>query len=217
MTTMLKTVNLAALAIATLAITGLARTSAQADGFKHRAGRTVHVTKTIYTQPAFGRYRSRHPGRRRVARAAYRPHPRRHWRPAPPVHRPLKTVYVHRHRSPPRSAQTGGLLGGVVGATLGAVASNQIGKGSGRTAALIGGAILGAVVGNRVGRNLERSERAASQQVAGVQSVTPRLTEPEAARPNCREYKRWAWIDGYEEQITGIACQRPDGSWRDLN
>ncbi len=46
-----------------------------------------------------------------------------------------------------------GILGAVVGGVAGAVLGNQIGSGSGRTAATVLGGVAGAAVGNQVARN----------------------------------------------------------------
>jgi len=48
-----------------------------------------------------------------------------------------------------RTSGTGALLGGVVGA----LAGNQVGSGSGRTAATVAGGVAGAAIGNRVESN----------------------------------------------------------------
>lgn len=46
-----------------------------------------------------------------------------------------------------------GILGAVVGGVAGAVLGNQIGGGSGRTAATVLGGVAGAAVGNQIARN----------------------------------------------------------------
>jgi outer membrane lipoprotein SlyB len=46
-----------------------------------------------------------------------------------------------------------GILGAVVGGVAGAVLGNQIGSGSGRTAATVLGGVAGAAVGNQIARN----------------------------------------------------------------
>ena len=52
------------------------------------------------------------------------------------------------------SASTGpNILGAVVGGLAGAVLGNQIGSGSGRTAATVIGGVAGAAVGNQIARN----------------------------------------------------------------
>jgi outer membrane lipoprotein SlyB len=49
--------------------------------------------------------------------------------------------------------QNNGILGAVVGGVAGAVLGNQIGSGSGRTAATVLGGVAGAAVGNSIARN----------------------------------------------------------------
>jgi outer membrane lipoprotein SlyB len=74
---------------------------------------------------------------------------------------------------------TGGTL---VGAGVGGLAGNQIGSGSGRTAATVGGALVGGAVGSRVGQNvtsrdgLEIEVRLdeGGRRVSVVQEVNPR-------------------------------------------
>jgi outer membrane lipoprotein SlyB len=76
-------------------------------------------------------------------------------------------------------SSTGGTL---VGAGVGGLAGNQIGSGSGRTAATVGGALVGGAVGSRVGQNvtsrdgLEIEVRLddGGRRVSVVQEVNPR-------------------------------------------
>jgi outer membrane lipoprotein SlyB len=49
--------------------------------------------------------------------------------------------------------QSNGILGAVVGGVAGAILGNQIGGGSGRTAATVLGGVAGAAVGNNIARN----------------------------------------------------------------
>jgi uncharacterized protein YcfJ len=51
------------------------------------------------------------------------------------------------------ASNNGSILGAVVGGLAGAVLGNQIGSGSGRTAATVLGGVAGAAVGNRIARN----------------------------------------------------------------
>ena len=59
-----------------------------------------------------------------------------------------------------RTSGGGALLGGVVGA----LAGNQVGSGSGRTAATVAGGVAGAAIGN----NVERNRNADGQQMYAV-------------------------------------------------
>lgn len=57
-------------------------------------------------------------------------------------------VQIPIYGSQPRQSSSG--MGAIVGGLAGGILGNQIGGGSGKTAATIGGAILGGVVGNNV-------------------------------------------------------------------
>jgi outer membrane lipoprotein SlyB len=50
--------------------------------------------------------------------------------------------------------QSSGTLGSIAGAVVGGVLGNQIGSGTGRTAATIAGAAGGGLVGNKVEKNM---------------------------------------------------------------
>lgn len=158
------------------------------------------------------------------------------------VHRPRPVKVVHHHYEPRRhetrradsrivfSNETGGaILGGVIGA----VAGTQIGKGSGRIAAVIGGTVLGAVIGGQIGRSMDDRDHATVQQ--SLESTptgrvaswkNPDTGTEYAVRPtrtyrrdgrDCRDYETWAFIDGYEQKVTGTACRLADGTWQTLN
>ncbi len=152
-----------------------------------------------------------------------------HYRPDP---RPRVTVVHHNHRHDSRPAfgitnETGGtILGGLIGAITG----SRFGKGSGQVAAVIGGTVIGAVIGGQIGQSMDRNDHAHVQstfetartgQAAEWQNpdsglkytVTPTRTFTANSRP-CRDYEAWAFVDGYEEKITGTACRQADGSWK---
>lgn len=42
----------------------------------------------------------------------------------------------------------------------------------------------------------------------------PQMTAP--AGQNCREFRGSATIEGKQQQVTGVACQQPDGTWRSV-
>ena len=106
-----------------------------------------------------------------------------------------------------------------------------IGKGSGRTAAIVGGVAAGAVLGGYVGNSMEASDEARVQHTLETgrtgktviwqnpdtgnrYEVTPTRTYRTADNRDCREYKTWVFVDGYEEQVTGTACRLPNGTWQ---
>ena len=124
-------------------------------------------------------------------------------------------------------------IGTVTGAIAGGLAGSAIGGGTGRDIAIGAGALLGALAGSEIGKLLDRADRAhmmnayeeAHDEPVGQTiywenpesghrgSVTPLR---QGARNNgevCREYQQTIVVDGAREQATGIACQRPDGSW----
>jgi surface antigen len=122
--------------------------------------------------------------------------------------------------------QVGQILGGAVGGILG----SQVGKGSGRTAAIIGGAVIGLLVGGEIGRGMDQIDQACVGQVLehaptgehvewvdpdrkANYSVTPTDTYQDTQGRYCREYQTTASIGGKTRQLYGTACRQPDGSW----
>ncbi|MGB0672125.1 MAG: RT0821/Lpp0805 family surface protein [Rhodospirillales bacterium] len=164
-------------------------------------------------------------------------HYKKHKRPV--VYREVKTVHVVHHDAAPvrTSAPASSGLdisnttgGTIIGAILGAVAGTQIGKGSGRTAAILGGAVIGGILGNKVGQNMDRNDLTTfnntlesaptGRSVSWVNpdsgnryDVTPTRTYRTRDGRDCRDYTTWAVIDGYEEEVTGTACRQSDGTW----
>ncbi|MBO6783359.1 MAG: glycine zipper 2TM domain-containing protein [Alphaproteobacteria bacterium] len=144
--------------------------------------------------------------------------------------------HVHRHREVHNHSYNFGSVdkstgGTIIGALLGAAVGTQIGKGSGNTAAILGGAAIGGILGHEIGQSMEEADRRqvhnalerapTGQTVAwrnpdtGSQyAVTPTRTYRSAANLDCREYKTWVFIDGYEEEVTGTACRSSDGRWQ---
>ncbi len=173
-------------------------------------------------------------------RHKFRHHERRQWQRRDV----RRTVYVyqrdhdsHRHAPAHRQRRSTDLNisptfgGAIVGALLGGLGGSQIGKGSGRTAAIVGGVAAGAVLGGYVGSSMEAEDEARVQQTLETgrtgktviwqnpdtgnrYEVTPTRTYRTADRRDCREYKTWVFVDGYEEQVTGTACRMPDGTWQ---
>jgi len=125
------------------------------------------------------------------------------------------------------------VVGGLLGAAAGGLLGSQIGKGDGRTAAIVGGTILGALVGGSVGRSMDQVdqncvgqalERAQTGQPVAWQNpdgrqyqVTPTRTYQQNGGQYCREYQTKIIIDGREHDGYGRACRQPDGSWKNSN
>lgn len=121
--------------------------------------------------------------------------------------------------------------GRLIGGILGVVVGSQVGQGNGRTAAMIGGGVIGAVVGGEVGRSMDRNDRVQTQSVlettrtgqtvswvnpnSGTSyNVTPTRTYRTVQGADCRDYSMWAFVGGYEEEVRGTACRKPDGTWQ---
>ncbi len=120
----------------------------------------------------------------------------------------------------------GALLGGAGGAALG----STIGKGDGRTVAIVGGAILGVLVGGSIGRSMDNVDQNCIGQALEhapdgrtivwnnpanntQYEVTPTRTVQVADNRYCREYTATAVVAGKPQQVYGRACRQPDGSW----
>lgn len=125
-----------------------------------------------------------------------------------------------------QNEQSGVVIGGLLGGLLG----KEVGRGSGRTAAIIVGTLIGSQIGGNVGRSMDETDRLITARSletvrTGVPtswknpdtgnhySVTPTRTYSRATGP-CREYTVEAIIGGKNEEVFGIACRQPDGSWK---
>ncbi len=156
-----------------------------------------------------------------------------------PERRSRKRVQYHVPRYQPTSTipsiSFDKVFGGrIIGALLGGAAGIQIGKGNGRTVAIIGGAIVGAVIGGEVGRSMQTSDQnQATQVLENVPTgqtvtwhnpdtgrdfeMTPTKTYKTSSNLPCREYSTWVFVDGFEEEVTGRACRTSDGRWKMLS
>lgn len=122
-------------------------------------------------------------------------------------------------------------IGMLIGGATGAAAGSTIGKGDGRTAAIIGGALVGLLAGGAIGRSLDKADGyCIAQALAYAQDgatviwrnpdahtdyhVTPTRSYSNDAGRYCREYTALATIDGRHERMHGTACLQPDGSWQ---
>lgn len=123
-----------------------------------------------------------------------------------------------------RGVSTG--LGALVGGLLG----TQVGKGSGRTAAVVIGAGLGALIGREVGTRFTCEDREAMDTVLDETPdgesehwrnsrtgnrfiVTPQETYQRDGQ-QCRDYQMEVIVDGERRQADGTACRRPeDQAW----
>jgi surface antigen len=125
-------------------------------------------------------------------------------------------------------------VGTGLGAVLGGIGGAQIGRGSGRTAAIIGGTLLGALVGQQIGRSLDRTDEMRAQQVleynrtdqpaswhnpdTGAEvTMVPVRTYRSSGGEYCREYSTDIYVEGRREEGRGTACRQPDGTWKIMN
>jgi surface antigen len=124
-------------------------------------------------------------------------------------------------------------LVGLTGAVAGGVIGSNVGKGSGRTAAIIGGTVLGGLLGSEVGKSLDRADLAYHQRTQAQAleynrvgttsswknpdtgasgSITPIRTYDSGGR-YCREYNQNIQVGGKTQRGHGTACRNPDGTW----
>ncbi len=235
----------AAMVIAGLAVVSLTAAPAAAGGYDRgqRYSKTVHITKKVIYQ------RHARRGKRWNRRNARRYNGPPRWAPAHGYrwkkrhyrryrHRPVRhvvsrTVYVAPHYD--RYVYTDrSVAGGLIGAALGALTGSHIGKGSGRTAAIVGGAVIGSIVGGNIAQGMDRTDAVyASRALETAPSgnavtwtnpdsgnryaVTPTRTWRDTDGRYCREFTTWGWIGGYEQQMYGTACRMADGSWKTIS
>ena len=128
---------------------------------------------------------------------------------------------------------TGQNVGAVGGAALGGFVGNKFGAGTGRAFTTAGGAILGGAAGSILGGRLDQrdvnsaqqAQTTALQQQAG-QPISWRSAETGASGQvvsgasyaingrECRDYTHTFNVNNQPEQLRGVACRQPDGSWQ---
>jgi surface antigen len=108
------------------------------------------------------------------------------------------------------------------GATGGAVVGGIVGGGTGAMA----GAILGGALGYGVGRYMEEEDKRRmayameqnqrmqweNQQTGAEYQIAPTGTFYRG-NTECRNFRMMAEVDGRPDEITGVACRNPDGTW----
>lgn len=135
--------------------------------------------------------------------------------------------------------QTGAVTGAVVGGAVG----SQFGTGSGQIAATIIGAVAGSLIGSSIGEALDDRDRMAIREAheealySGRRTVVPwRGSEYGSrtgsygsfrvlreghhrryAQETCKSYRSEIYTRSRTEIRTGTACQRPNGSWYEVN
>jgi surface antigen len=102
-----------------------------------------------------------------------------------------------------------------------------VGKGAGRTAAIIVGALIGSQVGKDIGASIDRTDEAKAQAALNRNqpttwvnpdtnaeiTVNPERTFQREDSRYCREYTTEIVVAGRTEKGYGTACKEPDGSW----
>lgn len=90
---------------------------------------------------------------------------------------------------------------------------------------------VGLVIGGEIGRSMDRADRLFIQRAletsrtgqwlswtnpgSGTEfTVTPTRTFRSPLFGHCRDYQAWVFIGGYEREVTGTACRRPNGKWQ---
>jgi len=121
------------------------------------------------------------------------------------------------------------VMGQVLGGAIGGIAGSQIGDGTGRLIAVAAGTLVGLVIGGEIGRSLDKADQLCMDQAfehapdgSNIRwntpdrqyTVTPRSTVQEENGRYCREYSMDADVGGRVEQVFGMACRQPDGSWQ---
>lgn len=125
--------------------------------------------------------------------------------------------------------QLGQVLGGAIGAAAGATVKSES-----RPVAIIAGTVIGVMLGGYIGRRMDEVdqhcvgqalEHAKSGQTVswtnpdtGARySVIPQAASQSHSGEYCREYRTRVIIGGSEEDVHGVACRQPDGSWKRRN
>ena len=123
------------------------------------------------------------------------------------------------------------LVGSVLSGAVGGVLGSNVGKGTGQTVAIVGGTILGVLVGGSIGRTMDQVDQNCVGQImehsptgravewqnpdTGVSyEVVPTETRQDTQGRYCREYQTTATVGGRTQQVYGLACRQPDGSWQ---
>lgn len=146
---------------------------------------------------------------------AYRPG----WEPVQQAQRPSSVSYCN-------SDTIGSVIGGIAGGLVG----NQIGKGNGRTVALIGGAIAGTLIGGEIGRRMDAQDQACIGQALEFAPAGKQLSWQDPDRNDvqyavvpgkiqqngntyCRPYTTTVVTSGRQQKTDQVACRQPDGTW----
>ena len=132
-----------------------------------------------------------------------------------------------------QGAGTGETVGTVGGAVAGGLVGAQFGGGSGQLVATGVGTLLGAWAGNQLGQQFDRQDHHRSG-VAGQQAFASGETQTWSG-PNahgavtpagqtffqngreCRNFTQTVFSQGQSQDVSGVACRNPDGTWQVVN
>jgi len=109
----------------------------------------------------------------------------------------------------PLSASKGNIIGSVAGAVGGGLLGSQFGGGAGKGVLTGLGVVGGALAGGYAGRQVEGCDRPHRQPTAQGASAGPG-----GGPRSCRFVSSPATTDGQAQQVEGVACLEPDGSWK---
>jgi surface antigen len=139
-----------------------------------------------------------------------------------------------------RDVKAAGTVGGAI---IGGIIGNQFGSGAGRAAATVGGAVLGGLIGHEITKdscNDKRYDAYYYDDAYDDAFNSEDLNDDERYEWNnpynnhrgyvrttgymadgwrdydgpCRRFETRAWVDGEEEDATGIACRTRSGAWK---
>lgn len=122
----------------------------------------------------------------------------------------------------------------IAGAALGGLLGSQFGGGKGQLATTGLGVLLGALAGSELGRTLDDVDRLKANQAATAAHTSPigqgiNWNNPDTKNRGtvtamrdgtsadglyCREFRQTITVAEETQIGTGVACRRPDGTWR---
>lgn len=126
------------------------------------------------------------------------------------------------------------VLGSILGGAIGARVGSKVGDRQDRVITTIGGAVIGAVVGGAIGRSMDDADHACAAQALEYANLNQAVAWDNAARgtsyvvtpveivrsnksAECRKYIVRTVTGGRQQDSTGRACRRDDGSWAPVN
>lgn len=122
----------------------------------------------------------------------------------------------------------------IAGAALGGLLGAQFGGGKGQLVTTGLGVLLGALAGSELGRTLDDVDRLKANKAATTAHTSPighgiNWNNPETGNRGtvtavrdgtsqdglyCREFQQTITVESKTQTGTGVACRRPDGTWR---